>query len=219
MSHTLVIRGFDDDIHSQLGELAKQKGVSINSIVRDAVDKWINHHKEVPRRHHLLIYDNDEAMNDLLKSIDKMAKKGDWFRCYMRSTDSSVMNLLQKLNWYDSTATPNKHSSKDIKKYFNTCLHSNLQKSENKELCCMNFLIDEIAKSSIDEAINIEHAYEQNKLEGIVFCAYRIDNLLKTSISGMIEIFNLHEQIFMLRNEHIYKLYCTKENIHKLFLS
>ena len=33
MTHDLLIRGFDDKIHSQLGELAKEKGVSINSIV------------------------------------------------------------------------------------------------------------------------------------------------------------------------------------------
>jgi predicted HicB family RNase H-like nuclease len=33
MTHDLLIRGFDDQIHSQLGELAKEKGVSINSIV------------------------------------------------------------------------------------------------------------------------------------------------------------------------------------------
>ena len=27
MTHDLLIRGFDDQIHSQLGELAKEKGV------------------------------------------------------------------------------------------------------------------------------------------------------------------------------------------------
>ena len=41
MTHDLLIRGFDDQIHSQLRELAKEKGVSINSIVKDAVDRWL----------------------------------------------------------------------------------------------------------------------------------------------------------------------------------
>ena len=29
MAHNLIIRGFDDEVHSQLGELSRQKGVSI----------------------------------------------------------------------------------------------------------------------------------------------------------------------------------------------
>jgi predicted HicB family RNase H-like nuclease len=38
MPHTLIIRRFDDKIHGQLGDIANQTGVSINSIVKDAVD-------------------------------------------------------------------------------------------------------------------------------------------------------------------------------------
>ena len=49
MVRNLIIRGFDDDVHSQLGNLSKQKGVSINSIVKDAVDKWLKQQKEIPR--------------------------------------------------------------------------------------------------------------------------------------------------------------------------
>jgi hypothetical protein len=40
LTHTLIIRGFDDHVHEQLGDIANQMGVSINSIVKDAVDKW-----------------------------------------------------------------------------------------------------------------------------------------------------------------------------------
>ncbi|WP_415312750.1 hypothetical protein [Candidatus Nitrosocosmicus sp. FF01] len=41
MTRTLEIRGFNDKVHEKLGNLATQKGISINSIVRDAVDKWL----------------------------------------------------------------------------------------------------------------------------------------------------------------------------------
>ena len=41
--HNLIIRGFDDKVHTQLGEMANQRGVSINSIVKDAVDLWLKH--------------------------------------------------------------------------------------------------------------------------------------------------------------------------------
>ena len=41
MTHSLIIRGFDDQVHEQLGEMSNQRGVSINSIVKDAVDMWL----------------------------------------------------------------------------------------------------------------------------------------------------------------------------------
>ena len=41
MAHTLIIRGFNDQVHEKLGEIANQGGVSINSIVKDAVDMWL----------------------------------------------------------------------------------------------------------------------------------------------------------------------------------
>jgi predicted HicB family RNase H-like nuclease len=41
MSHTLIVRGFNDQVHEKLGEIANQRGVSINSIVKDAVDMWL----------------------------------------------------------------------------------------------------------------------------------------------------------------------------------
>ncbi|MFB5600611.1 MAG: hypothetical protein ACE5SW_10330, partial [Nitrososphaeraceae archaeon] len=72
MTRDLLIRGFDDKIHSQLGELSKEKGVSINSIVKDAVDKWLNQQQQsdIPKKHYLLIYSDDDSILGLLKSMD-----------------------------------------------------------------------------------------------------------------------------------------------------
>ena len=56
-------RGFDDKIHAQLGEMPNQKGVSINSIVKDAVDIWLKQQQsQVPRKHHLIIHSDDESI-------------------------------------------------------------------------------------------------------------------------------------------------------------
>ena len=78
MAHNLIIRGFDDKIHTQLGEMANQRGVSINSIVKDAVDK----------------------------SMDRLAKEGDLFRCFCGPPYSLLSELLSKLKWYDATIEP-----------------------------------------------------------------------------------------------------------------
>ncbi len=83
MTHTFIIRGFNDQIHEQLGEIANQRGVSINSIVKDAVDIWLKKQEsEVPRKHHLIIYSDDESLTRLLKSMDRLAKEGNLFRCF-----------------------------------------------------------------------------------------------------------------------------------------
>ncbi|MGA9316737.1 MAG: hypothetical protein WBV84_01640, partial [Nitrososphaeraceae archaeon] len=63
MTHNLIIRGFGDQVHEKLGEIANQRGVSINSIVKDAVDVWLKKQQsEIPRKHHLVIYSDDESM-------------------------------------------------------------------------------------------------------------------------------------------------------------
>jgi hypothetical protein len=107
VAHNLIIRGFDDKVHLQLGELANQRGVSINSIVKDAVDKWLKHQQsEVPRKHYLVIYSDDESMIGLLKSMDRLAKESDLFRCFCSSPESQSSELLSKLKWYDATIKP-----------------------------------------------------------------------------------------------------------------
>jgi hypothetical protein len=53
----------------------------------------------------------------------------------------------------------------------------------------------------------------------LVFCAYEMNNLFKASTTEMIELFQIHDQVFILNNDQIYKLHLTKENMHKLFLS
>jgi hypothetical protein len=152
-----------------------------------------------------------------------LAKKGEWFRCFVSSSDSSIMNLLEKLGWFDgaivSIPPHNKHSQNDLMKYFGNTTQNILRNSNNKEVCCVDFLINDIANSSIKDAITIEKAYDENRLQEIVFCAYKTKNLLSTSITDMIEIFDIHEQIFIIKDEKVYKLHVTKENVHKLFLS
>jgi hypothetical protein len=38
-------------------------------------------------------------------------------------------------------------------------------------------------------------------------------------IKHLIELFEMHDQIFILKEDEVYKLHVTKENVHKLFLS
>jgi hypothetical protein len=235
MTHSLIVRGFDDHVHTQLGEIANQRGVSINSIVKDAVDKWLKEQQlQVPRKHHLIIYSDDEFMLGLLKSMDRLAKEGDLFKCFCGPPSSTTSELLSKLKWYNGTIEPYYYSGdvqdrkqqsqlqiqsqKNIMKYCGNVMENIANNSNGKKVCCMDFLINDIAKSSLKQALTIEEAYNNSRIPGLMYCTYKTEILLNSEIKDMIELFEMHDQIFIVKNDEIYKLHVTKENAHKLFL-
>ena len=236
MTHNLIVRGFDDHVHTQLGEIANQRGVSINSIVKDAVDKWLKEQQlQVPRKHHLIIYSDDEFMLGLLKSMDRLAKEGDFFKCFCGPPSSTSTELLSKLKWYNGTIEPYYYSGdvqdrkqqshlqiqsqKNIMKYCGNVMENIANNSNGKQICCMDFLINDIAKSSLKQALTIEEAYNNSRIPGLMYCTYKTGSLLNSEIKDMIELFEMHDQIFIVKNDEIYKLHVTKESVHKLFLN
>ena len=234
MTHTLIIRGFDDQVHEQLGHIANQRGVSINSIVKDAVDKWLKKQQsEVPRRHHLIMYSDDESMMRMLKSMDRLAKEGNLFRCFFGPPRSPSTELLSKHKWYNGTIEPYYYSSqkskerqqiqiqsqKNIMKYCGKVIENVVKNASNKQVCCLDFLMDDVKKSSLKDALEIEKVYNDNRIAGLMYCAYKTDNLLNSEIKDLIELFELHDEIFVLKEDEVYKLHIIKENVHKVFLS
>ena len=52
-----------------------------------------------------------------------------------------------------------------------------------------------------------------------MYCNYMTENLIHSDIKNMIELFEMHDQVFILKDTEVYKLHITKENIHKMFLN
>jgi hypothetical protein len=238
MAHNLIIRGFDDQVHEKLGELANLRGISINSIVKDAVDVWLEKQQsEAPRKHHLVIYSDDESMIRLLKSMDRLAQEGNLFRCFTGPPDSPTTELLSKLKWYDGTVEPYAYSreGKQLKQQLQSQVQSQTQKNilrycgrvmeniaknaDNRQVCCMDFLINDVRRASLKQALTIERVYDNDRIAGLMYCAYKTDNLLNSEIKDLIELFELHDQVFIVKEDEVYKLHITKENVHKLFLN
>jgi hypothetical protein len=239
MTHTLIIRGFNDQVHEKLGAVANQRGVSINSIVKDAVDVWLKKQQsEAPKKHHLVIYSDNESMMRMLKSMDKLAKQGSFFKCFFGPPQRPGTELLSKLNWYDATRRPYPYSSeesqhmkqaiqtktqtqtqKHIMTYCNKILENLAKKADNRQVCCMDFIMNDVGKVSLKLALILEKAYDDNRLAGLMYCTYKTNNLLNAEIEDLIELFETHDQIFILKGDEVYKLHLTKENVHKLFLS
>lgn len=174
---------------------------------------------EIPKRHHLLLYDNEDSIQHLIKYLDKMIQKDEWFKCFVRSSNTLITKVLEGLDWFDGTIVQYKQSQKDKMKHIKDILRNIWLKSNNKEILLVDFLINDIASSSISEAISLEKQYDKNRLEGLVFCAYGMTNLFKASSLEIIEMFNSHDQVFLLKDDQIFIIHVTKENIHKLLLS
>ena len=243
MVHDLLVRGFDDEIHSQLGELAKEKGVSINSIVKDAVDKWLKQQQsDIPKKHYLLIYsdnknNNDDSILGLLKSMDRLAKESDLFRCFCGPPSTNSTKLLSKLNWYNGIVMPyyydepeilkqkqkqnQSENNKSILRYCSKVMENIVaaNNANNKQVCCIDFLINDIAKSSLQQALKIEKVYDDSRIPGLMYCTYKTETLLSAEIKDLVELFEGHDQVFILKQDDVYKLHITKENVHKLFLN
>lgn len=240
MAHDLLVRGFDNQIHSQLGELSKEKGVSINSIVKDAVDKWLKQQSNIPKKHYLLIYSNDDSILGLLKSMDRLAKESNLFRCFCGPPSTNSSKLLSKLNWYNAIVMPyyydeyetlkkqqqqqqqnQSQNNKSIRRYCSKVMENIVARNNanNKQVCCIDFLINDIAKSSLHQALTIEKAYDDSRIPGLMYCTYKTETLLSAEIKDLVELFEGHDQVFILKQDDVYKLHITKENVHKLFLN
>ena len=236
MTRTLVIRGFNDHVHEKLGDLANQRGISINSIVRDAVDKWLEQQQsEIVRKHHLIIYSDDESMLKLLKSMDKLAKDSNLYRCFCGPSDTQAAKLLRKLEWYNGNIEPYFYSKnnpqiqqhtlaqtnidKSVQNYCGKVMENIAVKADSKPVCCMDFLINDVGQSSLKQALAIEKAYDNDRIGGLMYCTYKTDVLLDSDTQDLIELFETHDQIFILKRDEVYKLHVTKENVHKLFLN
>jgi len=218
LTKDILIRGFDDNTHSNLGKKAEQMGVSINSIVKDAVEQWLDKKTHVPHVHDLLIYSDEKSINSFLKSLDRMTGS-EWFKSFASPPKHHAEKVLSKLGWHNGTVKPYRPHGVDGTKYCGQVIQNIAKSSDKKPLCCVDFVITDIANNSFSHAMELEKQYDNARLPGLMFCPYKASDLMSSDITDMIELFLMHDKIFVLKNDDIYKLNITKESIHKIFLN
>jgi hypothetical protein len=170
--------------------------------------------------------------------MDRLAKESGLFRCFCVPPSTNSSKLLSKLNWYNAIVMPyyydehetlkqqqqqkqnQSQNDKSIMRYCSKVMENIVagNNANNKQVCCINFLINDIAKSSLHQALTIEKAYGDSKIPGFMYCMYKTETLLSAEIKDL-ELFEGHDQVFILKQDDVYKLHITKENIHKLFLN
>ena len=212
------MRGFDDALYSQLGDIADKMGVSLNSIVKDAVDKWLQHSSQIPKKHDLILYSDDDSLSNLLRSMDRITKDSTLFRTYYGPATHHGVKTLDSYKWFNGTITPYNPELKNASSYFGQIREKVVKAAGGNLLCGVGFIAGDIARhGSLKKALAIEKACNANRPKGFVFCPYQIRDLLSEGIDGLLELFQEHDQIYIQKKNQLYKLHITEENIHKLF--
>ncbi|HEV2193793.1 MAG TPA: hypothetical protein VGR54_09270 [Nitrosopumilaceae archaeon] len=218
MARDLLVRGFDDDVYSHLGDIADKMGVSLNSIVKDAVDKWLQQSKQTPKKHNLILYSDDDSLSNLLRSIDRITRGSTLFRIHYGPPTHHGVKTLDSYKWFNATIVPYNSELKNIVSYY-TQVKEHVTKTAGSSLVCgMGFFTDDMAHhGSLKKALAIEKTFNTSRLKGFMFCPYKIKDLVSAGIDSLIELFQEHDQIYIQKKNHFYKLHLTEENIHKLF--
>ena len=219
MTKDMLVRGVDEKIYSSLGSAAKERGISINSLVKDAIDSWLSKRDNETKIHHLILYADNESMTNLLRSLDYFAKKSDWFRCHCGPTSNLSVKLLDDMKWHNGTIIPYDPNARNLLNYCEKVIQEITKKAGNQPLCCIDFMLGDIAnQKSLSQAVKIEHEYNKDRTGGLMFCPYKTSDLLSAGINDMIELFEEHDQIFILKGDKIYKLHLTLESTHKMIM-
>jgi len=220
MAKDLLVRGFDNKLYSKLGEIASERGVSLNSIVKDAVDKWLEQTKQIPKKHQLILYDDDASLTNFLRSMDRLAKTGGWFRSHLGPPTHRGVKTLDSYGWFNGNVHPYEKKSKNAANFCVEALGKISKQANGKFLCCMDFLIGDVAqKEGLLKSLKIEAGYNKTRCKGHMFCPYKTKHISKERIEDTLKLFHEHDQIYMLTNDSVFKLHVTEENVHKLFLN
>ena len=221
MAKDVLVRGVDEEIYATMGNAAKEKGISINSLVKDAIDSWLTRKDgDDAKIHHLILYADDESLSNLLRSLDYYAKKSGWFKCHFGHAEDSGVKMLDELKWHNGTVVPYETSEKNMASYCGSIMKKIMKKANSQPICCIDFILGDIAnKKSLSQALKIEHEYNKSRMGGLMFCPYKTSDLFSAGINDMMELFEEHDQIFVLKEDKVYKLHLTLESVHKMIMS
>ena len=214
------MRDFDANLHAKASEIARRNKTTLASIVEDAVGKWITQSKRVPTKHDLILYADDESMISLIHSINGIAKNGDWFKAYCGPSSNIIVKNFNKNGWFNATILPYEKISKNIKRYCSQVMKRITDEANGDLVCCLDFILSDMVKRySLRKAMEIETEYNTSRSKGLMFCPYKIGDLFSTDLKDVMELFEMHDQSYILKQDYIYKIQVTRENIHHLFFN
>jgi hypothetical protein len=218
MSKVLYVRGFNEQLHDELDDQAKKEGVSPASILENAFEEWLKNKQEIPTKHYLVLYSDDNSLLDFVRKVNDL-DDDDWFHVTCGPQSHAGVKFLKKHGWYDVTVSPYVQGIKKPEKYSSKVFDHLEKVSAGKQTCFIGFMTEDIAQRySLQKASEAEEIYNTKRISGVVFCPYDMRKLNDFNFTDIFELFKNHDEIFVLKENEVYKLNVDKTNHAKLFL-
>jgi len=218
MSKVLYVRGFNEQLHDELDDQAKKEGVSPASILENAFEEWLKNKQEIPTKHYLVLYSDDNSLLNFVRKVNDL-DDGDWFHVTCGPQSHTGVKFLKKHGWYDVTVSPYEQGIKKPEKYSSKVFDHLGKVAADKQTCFIGFMTEDIAQRySLQKASEIEKIYNTKRIGGVVFCPYDMRKLNEFDFTDIFELFKNHDEIFVLKEDEVYKLNVDKTNHAKLFL-
>ena len=220
MVKDLLVRGFDDETHSELGQIAGKMGVSLNSIIKDAVDKWITNNSQTIKKHELILYSDNESLKKFLKSINRLAQNDDIYQVCCGPQEHVGMQFLKKQGWFNGTVEPYKQFLTSPNTYGKKVLEKVGKNIDRQQLMVLAFLTGDLAeKQSVKKSADFCQWYDKQNVQGITHCVAHAKSIFSGNLDNILQLFDTHDQVYIVTEDSLYKIHTTKESIHKLFLN
>ena len=218
MVKDLFVRDFDEKLHAKASQIATDDGITLASIVADAVDNWIKNHEKNRHRHNLILYDDDKTLSKLLDEIDKLASDN-WFKSSCGSAKHYGMQYLNKRKWFDATAGNYDKVLENPQVTGNKVLEIIGNKVGNKLPLTVAFLVEDLArKKSIRKAVGFCEWFESKSLPGITYCIANTKNIISGSFDDLFDLFNVHNAMFLAKGNRLYRLRLDEERFYSLLI-
>jgi hypothetical protein len=218
MVKDLFVRDFDEKLHAKASQIATDDGITLASIVADAVDKWVKNHEKNQHRHNLILYDDEKTLSKLLDEIDKLASRN-WFKSSCGSAKHYGMQYLNKRKWFDATAGNYDKLLENPQVTGNKVLEIIGNKIGSKFPLMVAFLVEDLArKESVRKAARFCEWFESKSLPGITYCIANSKNIISGSFDDLFDLFNAHNAIFLCKGNTLYKLRLDEERFYSLLI-
>lgn len=219
MSKTLYVRSFSETYHDKINDISKQQGVSVGSIIEEAIGDWIKNKNEKIKQHHLILYSAEEELLYFLKKMEDITKE-DWFRICLGPDTNQGKSFLKKKHWKDVTMPPYVQGLKNPEKYSSQVFAKADKEASGGESMIMGFLTGDIAsRFSLKKSIEIEKISNQTIKSGIVFCPFKISDLTKSSMIDLFDLMNEHDRVYVIKKKEIFEMNLNKTNHASLLLT
>lgn len=159
-----------------------------------------------PTKHILLLYDDEESLTNVLRASQEVIDK-DWLRACCGPESHFAIKFLKQRGWSDLTLSPYARLLHDTQQYVIEVWKRISREAGDMRTCTIGFLTGDIChNASLEKALEVEKLYNSNMINGVMYCAYLLKDLLPNGVSNILELVKEHDQSFLVQKDKLYKI-------------